>query len=52
MDPVVKITIVACLSVLFASAATHKILNRSQFYNQLSAYRLMPPETFWVLEPM
>ena len=44
MDPVLKLVIVACLSVLFASAASHKILNRAVFTGQLSAYQLVPQQ--------
>ena len=43
MDPIVTYLITICLSVLFASAATHKVLNRALFAGQLSAYRLVPP---------
>jgi methylamine utilization protein MauE len=42
MDPVFRSVVVICLSILFASAATHKINNRSLFYNQLAAYGLLP----------
>lgn len=42
MDPIIIYLLTICLSVLFASAATHKVINRSLFYDQLAAYRLLP----------
>lgn len=42
MDPVYKMVVVFGLCLLLTSAASHKVLNRSVFYNQLSAYGLLP----------
>lgn len=42
MDPLIKIVVQTGLSILLAFAASHKILNRPVFYNQLSAYQLLP----------
>lgn len=42
MDPVFKIVVILCLSVLFVSAAAHKLQNRALFLDQLEAYGLVP----------
>lgn len=42
MDPVFKTTVILCLSVLFASAAVHKLKNCPLFREQLGAYGLVP----------
>lgn len=42
MDPVFRAIVILCLSVLFASAAAHKLQNRALFQDQLGAYGLVP----------
>ena len=43
LDPVIGILIVACLTVLFASAAIHKLRDPAKFRAAFSAYAVLPP---------
>lgn len=42
MDPVFRTVVILCLSVLFVSAAAHKLQNRALFLDQLEAYGILP----------
>lgn len=42
LDPAIGVLLGACLALLFASAALHKLRNRTHFAEVLRAYRVLP----------
>lgn len=42
LDPALALLLVGCLSLLFASAALHKLRDRAHFTEVLRAYRVLP----------